>query len=169
MWYIYAQMGKVKVRVIYERRKARLRQFRHSENPQFTPYLRQMKTVGLGNNVLSDSTITLAPLPTRPFNPGGTSEGQRWDEHGNAIGWADSSLETSRHAVQPAAGEGLTHGGNFTTRNHHDGSNSTGPRVYGREVPFDPRQHLRTRSLSGFHRDAAVDNSDTFRTAVANH
>lgn len=31
MWYIYAQMGKVKTQVIYERRKARLGQFHHSK------------------------------------------------------------------------------------------------------------------------------------------
>ena len=38
MWYIYAQMGKVKAQVIYERRKARLRQLHLSENTQLTLY-----------------------------------------------------------------------------------------------------------------------------------
>ena len=176
MWYIYAQMGKVKAQVIYERRKARLRQFQHSENPQLTPCARQMKITGLGSNVLSHSTIVLTPLSTRPFNPGGTSGGQGRDERGNAVGWSDdSSLDTIKHAIHPTAHEGqnsLSHGGDFTIREHHEGSRSTGPRTHGREVlvnPFDPHQHLRTRSLSGFHRDAAVDNLDTFQTPVTYH
>lgn len=132
---------------------------------QLTTYLRQMKTVGLGtgeNDTHSHSIIISAPLPTRPFNPDGMSEGQRWDERGNAIRWPDeSSFETTKHAFQPIAGEGrdpLNRGGDLTTRKYRGAfEHSTGPHMHGREVlvtPFDPRQHLRTRSLSGFHRDA---------------
>ena len=128
-------------------------------------HFRQMKTIGLGtngNDVLSHSTIIPAPPPTRPFNPDGMSEGQRWDERGNAIRWSDkSSLEATKHALQPTVGEGrdpLNHEGDLTTRKYRGAfEHSTGPRMKGREVlvtPFDPRQHLRTRSLSGFHRDA---------------
>ena len=175
MWYIYAQMGKVKVQVIYARRKARLRQFHHSENHQFTMHPRQMKTVGLGDDALSHSAIVLTPFPTQLFNPGGTSEGRGWDERGSAIGWPDDPTpETTKRATKLPEHEGrdpLAQSCDFTTRRHHDVSHSTGPHMHGREVlvnPFDPHQHLRTRSLSGFHR-TAVDNSDTFRTAATNH
>jgi hypothetical protein len=127
---------------------------------QLTVYLRQMKTAGLGtngNDTLPHSTIILAPLPTRTFNPGGTSEGQRWDECGNAIEW----YEATKHAPQPTAGEGrgpLNHEGDLANGKYRGMfEHSTGPRMDGREVlvtPFDPRRHLRTRSISGFHRDA---------------
>lgn len=131
---------------------------------QLTVYPRQMKTVGFGTNenvVLSHSTVT-APLPIRPFNPDGISEGQRWDERGNAIRCSnESSVQVTEHAFQPTAGEGrdpLNHGGDLTTRKYRSAfEHSTGPRIDGCEVlvtPFDPRQHLRTRSISGFHRDA---------------
>lgn len=125
-------------------------------------YPRQIRLCTDGNGVLSGSTIVLAPSPTQSFNPNGVSEGQRWDERGNAIGWSDGySLEATKHAVQPTVYEGqvpLDHGGDSVDRNHRGGvfERPTGLRVQGREVlatPSDPRQHLRTRSLSGFHRD----------------
>lgn len=135
-----------------------------------------MKTVELHGDALSHSSIVLAPLPTRPFNPGGIPEGRGWDQRGNATGWSDDPfLDTNKYASQPAVHEGrssLTRGDDFATGRHHNASHPTGPRIHGREVlvnPFDPHQHLRTRSLSGFHRDTPVDNSDTFRTAVTNH
>ena len=34
MWYMYTQMGEVKTQVIYERRKARLRQSHHPKKTQ---------------------------------------------------------------------------------------------------------------------------------------
>lgn len=175
MWYIYAQMGKVKAQVIYERRKARLEKLHHSENPQFTLYPRQMKTVELYDDMLSHSTVALAPLPTRPFNPGGIPEGQEWDERGNAIGWPDSSLHATNHAIKPTVREGriaLTQGGDLATRRHRDAPHPARHRIHGGEVlvnPFDPHQHLRTRSLSGFHKDVTADNSDALQTAATNY
>ena len=163
MWYIYAQMGKVKTQVIYKRRKARLWQFHHPKRKKhlLIVYPRQIWLGTGGDDMLSRSTIALIPSHTRPFNPDGTSGGQRWDERGNAIGWSDGpSLEAAKHAAQPTVGEGrgpLSYGGDSITRKHQDAfEHSTGPRVYGREVlvtPFDPRQDLGTRSLSGFHGD----------------
>jgi hypothetical protein len=125
-----------------------------------------MKTVVLGGDALSHGGIVLAPLAARPFNPDGISEGQRWDENGNAIGWADSPLETTKHALRPAVHEGRDDllDGRFTTRKHHGALHSTG-RVHERGMlvnPFDSRQHLRTRSLSIFPGDTTVD-SDTSR------
>ncbi|KAF9790299.1 snare associated Golgi protein-domain-containing protein [Thelephora terrestris] len=119
MWYIYAQMSKVKAQVIYERRKAR-----------------QVTTIGLGDD--SDD------VPSRGVGVGRS-------EH--------PSFEASEDSFQLAAGGGrdtLSNGGNFTTRKYHHTSRSTGPRMHQREElvnPFEPRQHLRTRSLSAFHRD----------------
>ena len=131
-----------------------------------TTLLRQVKTVGLGGDVLSHGGIVLAPLATRPFNPDGISEAQRWDENGTAVGWTDSSLETTKHALRPAVHEGRDDlfDGRFTTRKHHGALHSTG-RMHERGMlvnPLDPRQHLRTRSLSIFPGDTTVD-SDTSR------
>ena len=144
--------------------------------PQFTMYPRQMKSVGLGSDGRPRSPIVLAPLSTQPFNPGGTSEGRSWDERGSAGWWPDGpSLENTKRVAQPTVHEGrdsVAHGGDFTVGRHNDAPHQTGPRMHGREVlvnPFDPHQHLRTRSLSGFHRDTTIDGSDTFRTAVTNH
>jgi len=151
MWYIYAQMGKAKARVIYERRKAR-----------------QMPTVGPGNGVngvFSHCVITSAPLPARPD---GTPEGRRWETCCSADEWSDgSSLKRTEHDSRLANEERdtLSHGGDFTTGKRHHTSHSTGPRLHGcvgLASPFDPRQHIRTRSLSTFHREATIDNSGTF-------
>ena len=174
MWYIYAQMGKVKVEVIYARRKARLGRSHHSETPHLTMSFRQVKTAELGSDALSHSAVDLTPHPMQPFIPGGTSGGRSWDERRSVIGWSDNpSLETTNHTAQPTVHEGrdsLAHGGDFMARRHHDAAHPAGPSMHGREVlvnPFDPHQHLRTRSLSGFHRN--TDDPDTFRTAVTNH
>ena len=147
-----------------------------SRNPPIHISPRQVKTSGFGNDVHSHSGIALAPLPTRPFISGGTSEGQNWDERGSAIGWPDDpSLESTNHAAQPTVHERrdpLAHGGDFTHGSHHDAPHPVVPRMHGREVlvnPFDPHQHLRTRSLSGFHRNTTVEDPDTFRTAVTHH
>lgn len=123
-------------------------------------YIRQTKTSGLGNNVLSRSTIILTPLPTRSFNPDGASEGQRWGERGNGIEWSsESSLEAAKHSIQLGVDGGrgpLNHEGYFMTGKRHDTfKHSTGSGVHGREVLVTPHLHLRTRSLSGFHRETA--------------
>ena len=160
MWYIYAQMGQVKTQVIYERRKARLRQ---SNPPKKSPKrltldLRQMATLGRddgGNGGLSHSVI----VPTFPARPDGTS-GRGWEECGNDVGWSNEAfVESTEYASRLAMGEErdtLSHGGDFTTGKLHHASHSTGPHMHGREVlatTSDPRQHIRTRSLSAFRRE----------------
>jgi len=136
-------------------------------------YSRQMKSVGLDNDVRSRGPIVLTPLSAQPFNPGSASRGQSWDERGDAIWWpGDPSLETTKRPGQHEGRDPVAHGGDFTTRRHHDAPHTAGPRVHGREVlvnPFDPHQHLRTRSLSGFHKNTTIDDSDTTWTAVTNH
>lgn len=124
--------------------------------------LRQIKN-GLGTAESDDrpphSTIVLSPLPTRSFNPDNASEGQRWDEHGNALGWSNEfPLQPAKHAVRPTAGESQdppSHGWDYVTRSNAL-EHSTGPHRNGREVlatSYESPQHLRTRSLSGFHRN----------------
>ena len=123
---------------------------------QLIVYHRQMKNdrVAAESDHRPHSTTVLSPLPTRPFNPDSVSEGQRWDERGNAIGWSDEfPLQPTNHAVQPTASEGRdppNHGRDSVIR-----SNAL-EHPTGREAlatSYESRQHLRTRSLSGFHRN----------------
>ena len=161
-------MGQVKTQVIYERRKARLRPSRYpnKSSKRLTLNFRQMTTIALDNadiGVLSHSVTTSAPLPVRPD---GTSEGRRWEEHGNAVGWSGNcSLKATEHEsrlVMDEERDTLGHGEDFTVWKHHHPSHSTGPRMHEREAFATRHQHIRTRSFSGFHREATIDNSDTF-------
>lgn len=129
---------------------------------QLIVYRRQLKNDWVtteSDHRPSHSTIVLSPLPTRPFNPDNASGGQRWDESGNAIGWSDEfPLQPAKHAIRPTAGEGRdppNHGRDSMTRSNAL-EHSTGPHKNGPEVlatSYESRQHLRTRSFSGFHRN----------------
>jgi hypothetical protein len=177
MWYIYAQMGKVKTQVIYERRKARLALSHDPKNKKVIALdPRQMANSGLGNysnDVLAHAAPMAAPRSTRPPNPDDSSQGQKWGECGDVVRWSDrsSSLQTTEDPFHEER-DTPSHGSGFTTRKHHYASHSAGPHVYGCEVlvnPFDPRQHLRTRSLAAFHGDPTIDNPDPLRETAAGH
>lgn len=103
-----------------------------------------MATIGLcdgGNGILSHNAITLTNLPAWP---GGASEGQRWEESASAVGWSDDCTPgVTERVSRLTMGEDMGHGGDFTARKHHYGEVSV--------APFNPHQHMRTRSLSVFH------------------
>ena len=112
-----------------------------------------------GSGALSGRAIVSTPFPAQPD---GVSEGRRWEECGSDVGWTDdSSLKATEHDSRLTMDEErdtLSYGGDFTTRKHHRLSHSSGPRIReASATPFHPRQHTRTRSLSGFHREASVD------------